>query len=174
MPKQESLKDKEGYLLLPKEFSTRGFNFKFLKDLEDGWKIYEKSKENCKNKKYELIKPKRQDAFVFHGNPIEAKWVYPGDSSFGKIGFDCSTLQRAEEKHKEIITNKVEHSQETDTPNLKLPKSEFTIKDVLSLNNLKYSIIYTKIKEMILSGNLKKVGIKKNKRGKSSDVFKIN
>jgi len=117
MQKQALNKDKDGYILLEKEFTSRGYNFKFVKDLEGGWKIYEKSKESQKYNKYELIKPKRQDAFVFHGNQIEAKWTYPGDSAFGRTGFDCVSLARAEEIHERIIKSK-EEPQETNISNI--------------------------------------------------------
>lgn len=168
----EPKKDKDGYILLEKEFTSRGYNFKFIKDLEGGWKIYEKSKENQKYNKYELIRPKRQDAFVFHGKQIEAKWTYPGDSAFGRTGFDCVSLERAEEIHARIIKSKAQEEQETHVPEIKLPEKEFTLKEVLVLNKLKYPVLYLKIKEMVLSGVLKKVGVRKNPRGKSSDIFK--
>ena len=96
-------KDKDGYLLVPKEFTHKGYQFKFVKKLEGGWMIYEKTKEATKTKKYELVKPKRQDQFVFHGKTIEAKWVYPNDNAFGRIGFDCVSLDVALNRHKEIL-----------------------------------------------------------------------
>ena len=71
MQKQESLKDKDGYLLVEKEFTYRGYDFKLVKDFKDGWFIYEKSKKNQKHNKYELVKPKKQDAFVFNGKDFK-------------------------------------------------------------------------------------------------------
>ena len=165
-------KDKDGYLLVPKEFTHKGYQFKFIKKLEGGWMIYEKLKEATKTKKYELVKPKRQDQFVFHGKTIEAKWVYPNDNAFGRIGFDCVSLDVAIERHREILANKQEQVENTQIE-LKIPKGEFTLKDLLNTNKIPYPKLYLKVKEMVLGNTLKKVGEKKNVRGKPSDVFKL-
>ncbi len=165
-------KDKDGYLLVPKEFTHKGYQFKFVKKLEGGWMIYEKTKEATKTKKYELVKPKRQDQFVFHGKTIEAKWVYPNDNAFGRIGFDCISLDVAIERHREILANKQEQVENTQIE-LKIPKGEFTLKDLLNTNKIPYPKLYLKVKEMVLGNTLKKIGEKKNVRGKPSDVFKL-
>ena len=165
-------KDKDGYLLVPKEFTHKGYQFKFVKKLEGGWMIYEKTKEANKTKKYELVKPKRQDQFVFHGKTIEAKWVYPNDNAFGRIGFDCVSLDVAIERHREILANKQEQVENTQIE-LKIPKGEFTLKDLLNTNKIPYPKLYLKVKEMVLGNTLKKIGEKKNVRGKPSDVFKL-
>lgn len=165
-------KDKDGYLLVPKEFAHKGYQFKFIKKLEGGWMIYEKTKETTKTKKYELVKPKRQDQFVFHGKTIEAKWVYPNDNAFGRIGFDCISLDIAIERHREILANKQEQVENTQIE-LKIPKGEFTLKDLLNSNKIPYPKLYLKVKEMVIGNTLKKVGEKKNVRGKPSDVFKL-
>lgn len=165
-------KDKDGYLLVPKEFTHKGYQFKFVKKLEGGWMIYEKTKEANKTKKYELVKPKRQDQFVFHGKTIEAKWVYPNDNAFGRIGFDCVSLDVAIERHREILANKQEQVENTQIE-LKIPKGEFTLKDLLNTNKIPYPKLYLKVKEMVLGNTLKKIGEKKNIRGKPSDIFKL-
>lgn len=165
-------KDKDGYLLVPKEFTHKGYQFKFVKKLEGGWMIYEKIKEANKTKKYELVKPKRQDQFIFHGKTIEAKWVYPNDNAFGRIGFDCVSLDVAIERHREILANKQEQVENTQIE-LKIPKGEFTLKDLLNTNKIPYPKLYLKVKEMVLGNTLKKIGEKKNVRGKPSDVFKL-
>lgn len=165
-------KDKDGYLLVPKEFAHKGYQFKFVKKLEGGWMIYEKTKDSTKTKKYELVKPKKQDQFVFHGKTIEAKWVYPNDNAFGRIGFDCISLDVAIERHREILANKQEQAESTQIE-LKIPKGEFTLKDLLTSNKIPYPKLYLKVKEMVLGNTLKKVGEKKNIRGKPSDIFKL-
>jgi len=165
-------KDKDGYLLVPKEFAHKGYQFKFVKKLEGGWMIYEKTKEATKTKKYELVKPKRQDQFVFHGKTIEAKWVYPNDNAFGRTGFDCVSLDTAIERHREILIDKQEQVENTQIE-LKIPKGEFTLKDLLNSNKMPYPKLYLKVKEMVLGNTLRKVGEKKNIRGKPSDVFKL-
>ena len=156
-------KDKDGYLLVSKEFTHKKYLFRFIKDLEGGWMIYEKTKEATKTKKYELVKPKRQDEFVLHSNIIEAKWVYPHSNSFGKIGFDCISLDVAINRHKEMLADKQEQV-ETTQVELKIPNGEFTMKDPK---------LYLKVKEMVLGNTIKKVGEKKNGRGKPSNIFKL-
>jgi hypothetical protein len=47
------------------------------------------------------------------------------------------------------------------------------MKDLLVTNKITYPKLYLKVKEMVLGNTLKKVGEKKNIRGKPSDVFKL-
>ena len=165
-------KDKDGYLLVPKEFSYKRYLFKFMNDLEGGWMIYEKMKEATKTKKYELVKPKRQDQFALHGNIIESKWVYPHSNSFGRIGFDCISLDVAINRHKEMLADKQEQV-ETTQVELKIPNGEFSMKDLLITNKIPYHKLYLKVKEMVIGNTIKKVGEKKNGRGKPSNIFKL-
>jgi len=165
-------KDKDGYLLVPKEFTYKHYLFKFINELEGGWMIYEKMKEATKTKKYELVKPKRQDQFVLHGNIIEAKWVYPNNNAFGRTGFDCISFDTAINRHKEILANKQEQVENTQAE-LKIPKSEFTMKDLLVTNKIPYPKLYLKVKQMVFENTIKKIGEKRNVRGKPSDVFKL-
>jgi hypothetical protein len=165
-------KDKDGYLLVPKEFSYKRYLFKFMNDLEGGWMIYEKMKEATKTKKYELVKPKRQDQFALHGNIIESKWVYPHSNSFGKTGFDCISLDVAINRHKEMLADKQEQV-ETTQVELKIPNGEFSMKDLLITNKIPYHKLYLKVKEMVIGNTIKKVGEKKNGRGKPSNIFKL-
>ena len=165
-------KDKDGYLLVAKEFSYKHYLFKFINELEGGWMIYEKMKEATKTKKYELVKPKRQDQFVLHGDIIEAKWVYPHSNSFGRIGFDCISLDVAINRHKEMLADKQEQV-ETTQVELKIPNGEFSMKDLLITNKIPYHKLYLKVKEMVIGNTIKKVGEKKNGRGKPSNIFKL-
>lgn len=165
-------KDKDGYLLVAKEFTLKDYQFKYLKKLEGGWMVYEKMKKATKTKKYELVKPKKQDQFVFHGKTIEAKWVYPNDNAFGRIGFDCISLDAAVNRHKEILADKQEQVESAQLE-LKIPKVEFTMKDLLVINKIPYPKLYLKVKEMVIENTIKKVGQKRNVRGKPSDIFKL-
>ena len=42
------MKDKDGYILVEKEFTLRGYRFKFVKQLKNSWCIYEKIKKELK------------------------------------------------------------------------------------------------------------------------------
>ena len=168
-------KDKDGYLLVSKEFTHKKYLFRFIKDLEGGWMIYEKTKEATKTKKYELIKPKKQDQFVFHGKTIEAKWVYPNNNAFGRTGFDCISLDAAQNRYSEIVKagEKKEVEEELKNEEVRIPTKDFTIKDFIKANpKLNYSIAYQKIKELISNKDIRPAGEKKNKRGKASNLYK--
>lgn len=168
------MKDKEGYLLIEKEFVFHGFNFKLVKDFKDGWMIYEKSKPDRIHKKYELIKPKKQEEFIFNGKKIEAKWVYPNNNQFGRTGFDCVSLDIAVERHEEILKNK-EHEEIEEklrSEELRIPNGKFTIKDLQKANpKLNYSIIYSKVKELLDQKKIKSCGVKENKKGRASNLY---
>jgi len=165
-------KDKDGYLLVAKEFTFKDYQFNYVKKLEGGWMVYEKMKKATKTKKYELVKPKKQDQFVFHGKTIEAKWVYPNDNAFGRTGFDCISLDAAVNRHKEMLADKQEQV-ETTQAELKIPNGEFSMKDLLITNKIPYHKLYLKVKEMVIGNTIKKVGEKKNGRGKPSNIFKL-
>lgn len=169
------MKDKDGYLLLEKEFTSRGYIFKFIKDFGDGWMIYEKSRKTFNHKKYELIKPKKQDEYVFNGRKIEAKWLYPNDNSFGHTGFDCCSLEHAERKHEDIIKNnqKREQNEEIKNEEVKIPTKEFTIKDFMKANpKLSYPMAYLKIKDLMTKKEIFISGEKENDIGRASNLYK--
>ena len=47
------------------------------------------------------------------------------------------------------------------------------MKDLLITNKIPYPKLYLKVKEMVLGNTIKKVGEKKNGRGKPSNIFKL-
>jgi len=168
------MKDKDGYLLLEKEFTSRGFSFKQVKDFGDGWMIYEKSHKNYKHKKYELIRPKRQEEYVFNGKKIEAKWLYPNNNSFGHTGFDCCSMNHAEQKHEDILKNnlKKEEMEEIRSEEVRIPTRDFTIKEFMKANpKLSYGLAYVKVKELIDNKQIRVCGVKENKRGRASNLY---
>ncbi len=178
------MKDKDGYLLIEKEFTLRGYKFKFIKQLKNDWCIYEKiKKENAGvktrnkhiHKKYELVKLRRQDSYMFDDKKIEAKWLYPTDNAFGKLGFDCISLEAAQNRYNEIVKagEKKEEEEEIKNEEVRIPTKDFTIKEFIKANpKLNYSIAYQKIKEIILKKYIRLNGERKNKRGKSSNLYK--
>lgn len=166
--------DKEGYLLMEKEFTSRGFNFSFIKDFKDGWMIYKKTAEYSGSDKYELIKPKKQEEFNFRGSIIPKKWKYPSDNDFGRLGFDCVSLEKAIERHDQIIKTKQDkEDKENLVFDINLPKKEFTCQDLLKANpQINYSDAYSQIKKWLTEKTIVKVGEKKNKKGKASILYK--
>jgi len=178
------MKDKNGYLLVEKEFTLRGYKFKFIKQLKNDWCIYEKIKKEeagvkTRNKhihkKYELVKLRRQESYVFNDKKIEAKWLYPSDNAFGKLGFDCISLDAAQNRYEEIVKagEKKEVEEEIKNEEVRIPTKDFTIKEFIKANpKLNYSIAYQKIKELISNKEIRLNGERKNKRGKASNLYK--
>ena len=70
------------------------------------------------------------------------------------------------------MANKQEQVENTQAE-LKIPKGEFTMKELLVTNKIPYPKLYLKVKEMIFGNTIKKVGEKKNGRGKPSNIFKL-
>jgi hypothetical protein len=62
---------------------------------------------------------------------------------------------------------------ETTQVELKIPNGEFSMKDLLITNKIPYHKLYLKVKEMVIGNTIKKVGEKKNGRGKPSNIFKL-
>lgn len=170
------MKDKEGYEMVEMKFSLSGYDFEFLEDLGNDWKIYKKSKkENPKNPKFELVKLRKQEAYSFKGKFIPAKWLYPTDTWFGKYGFDCVSLEIARERHKEIIQNAEEKEEKSLLKNkdIVFPNKDFCIKDVVELNQtIPYSIIYSKIKILIANKEIKELPSKTNNVGRKTNFYR--
>lgn len=126
--------DKDGYILLNKEFSSKGYDFKFLRDFGDGWMIYTKTSKNG-NIKYELIKPHKNEEWICKGTTIPKKWGYPGDNAFGRTGFDCISLASAEARHDALVKASEAKAESPSDLKINLPKNKaFTIVDLSKLN----------------------------------------
>ena len=178
------MKDKDGYILVEKEFTLRGYRFKFVKQLKNSWCIYEKIKKEDvgvktrnkhTHKKYELVKLRQQEAYIFNDKKIEAKWLYPTDNAFGKLGFDCISLDAAQNRYEEIVKagEKKEVEEEIKNEEVRIPTIDFTIKEFIKANpKLNYSIAYQKIKLLISNREIRLNGDRKNKRGKASNLYK--
>lgn len=163
----------EKYLPLPEVFDQKGYKLTKVYDFGDGWMIYKRVKENRKFIEWELVKPKKQKEFNIAGNTIPAKIAYPNETSdWGRIGFSLVSLERAKEKHKEIKNEEVEYNQETKIE-LPLKNKEFTIKDLIKkYPNYSYSKIYIFISELLEKKKIKITGEIKNKKGRSTKIYK--
>lgn len=169
------LKDADGYQLLPAKFEWKGYSFTFIKNLGN-WKIYEKISNSTGNKHYEIIKPQKQEEYVFHGSVIPKKYSYPGTNSFGRIGYDCISVARCEELYKTWILpreNKNIEEYTNENGDLVYPDGKFLKKDLKSLNKkLTISQISVRLKKDLQEAKIKIVGEKENKRGKNSIIYK--
>lgn len=160
----------DGYILLPKTFTDKGYTLEFVKDIGE-WKIYKRYKKNSKFATFELVFSKKSEEFKIGENTIPKKWSYPNNNQFGFFGYECISLKRAEEKYKEITNKKEEKKLDTKIEILK--NKEFTLKDLLKkYSNYSYSKIYIYIKELLDKKKIKIVGEKENKKGRSSKIYK--
>lgn len=165
------------YIPLDEQFVQKGHILTKIHDFQDGWMVYERKKEsgNFTMVEYELVKPKKQEEYEIHGNTVKAKIAYPSEKSdWGRYGFTCMSLRRAINKHDEIIKENTERdNKEHDIKEFKinLPKgNEFTIKEIWQ-NNKGYT--YSDICKWV-KNNMVLCGIRKNKVGKPSNLFKKN
>jgi hypothetical protein len=112
---------------------------------------------------------------VFNDKKIEAKWLYPTDNAFGKLGFDCISLEAAQNRYEEIVKagEKKEVEEEIKNEEVRIPTIDFTIKEFIKANpKLNYAIAYQKIKLLISNREIRLNGDRKNKRGKASNLYK--
>jgi hypothetical protein len=182
MKNTEQKKDKDGYILLPEVFEHKRYLFEFVEDLSKGWKIYKKTriltKRDIKNKevvrsKYELVLPSKNEEWSHGKNVTPKKYSYPGDSSFGKTGFDCISLEAARARHKQVLEQK-EAKEELKERKLNIPLAkEFTVKDLVKLNkDWTKPQITTKIYKLLDEKRIKVVGEIKNKSVNPSKIYK--
>lgn len=160
--------DSDGYRLVPQEFKSGGYIYKFVEKIDDDWQIYSVYSPNCEKViDYELVRFTKSEEFVIAGNVITKKWNYPTANSFGKHGFSCHCVAGCYKKHREVVKRESERGQETV---FELPQNkEFTVKDLCKELGLPYSAVYSKVKEV--EDELKVVRVLKNKTGRDTKVY---
>lgn len=63
---------------------------------------YSPANEPGRIRGYETIIIVPHDAYVIHGNPVEAGESYPGDAAFGKTGWSYLKLENALDKFTQV------------------------------------------------------------------------
>lgn len=89
---------------LQKEFKKYGENFSQVVR-KNGFAIYSRS-SNGKVTNYEVIKINKHNGYSLGGNLIEAAEVYPGSSLWGKQGWTCVSLNKAEDRLDDLINGR--------------------------------------------------------------------
>jgi len=102
--------DTDGYLELSTEFNHAGFDYKREKVLDNGWQIYSQRKDDCLIS-FELVRVVKSEEREMGGQIIAKRWCYPGNSAWGRIGFTCVSLERAEEKYRELVIKKEQQNE---------------------------------------------------------------
>ena len=86
--------DKDGYLILRKEFKQNSFILKQI--YRDGnYAIYHKTKPNTSINHFEAIKILKEEEREMGGIKIEAHEIYPSALHFGNTAFACMTYENA-------------------------------------------------------------------------------
>ena len=91
--------------VLEKEFKSCGFNFKQVRRDKDV-AIYKKKATNHIGHSYEVIKISRHNGYKLGGNYVHPAETYPSNSLWGTHGWTCQTIESAERRFDELITNK--------------------------------------------------------------------
>lgn len=159
------------YIPLQRVFKQKGYILTKVHDFNDGWVVFKREKENnIGYAQYELVKPYKSEEYEIGGNKVAARISYPGTNQFGSIGFNCISLERAKQKHKEITNKKEKDDSDLD---IKVPDKEFTIKDLQITNPaLSYSDIYNHVKNMETKKEIKVIRKQDNIKGKQSKIYK--
>ena len=91
--------------VLEKEFKSCGFNFQQVKRIKDV-AIYKKKATDHIGHSYEVIKISRHNGYKLGGNYVQPAETYPSNSLWGTHGWTCQTIEGADRKFDELLTNK--------------------------------------------------------------------
>ncbi len=87
---------------LPQKFNKKGFKHTQIKREQDVALYKRQSIENSKVFHYEVVIISSHNGTIIEGNFIEPGELYPSSSQWGDKGWTCISLERAEEKFKQI------------------------------------------------------------------------
>ncbi len=90
-----------GYLVLPLEFSEKGFNFKQISRQGDV-AIYGRAKDKTKPH-FEVIVIKRHESYTIAENTIEAAEMYPSSEQWGTTAWSYNTIEEANKRFKTLL-----------------------------------------------------------------------
>lgn len=162
--------DSEGYRLVPLEFNSGGYTYKFVEQIDRDWRIYSTYSPTAKKIiDYELVRFVKSEEYTIAGNTVPKKWTYPTANMFGKHGFSCHCVEGCYRKHKEVLARaeeKAEPEAEIEIPRNK----EFTVKELVKSLDLPYPKVYAKVRE--IESELTVVRLIKNKTGRDTKVYK--
>lgn len=89
----------EGFLILPEEFTDKGFWFKQV--FRSGmYAIYERGQKGVPQPHFEAIKIMRHNGYTIAGVTMPPAEVYPSAEWFGTNAYCCPTMEKAKEKIK--------------------------------------------------------------------------
>jgi hypothetical protein len=94
-------KDKDGYLILPKEFTAK--SFKYTQLIREGdLAIYKQEKPGEKVITFEVVKISRHSLYKLGGVDIPAAETYPSTSTWGQNAWTLTTYEDALKKYNQL------------------------------------------------------------------------
>jgi hypothetical protein len=91
---------KNGYLVLPEEFTASGWTFKQLRR-ENNKAIYIKTKGNGLES-FEVIRISKHETYEIAGNSIPAAECYPSNEQWGDLGWSYNDIKEANKKFNKL------------------------------------------------------------------------
>ncbi len=89
--------DEGGFLVLPKEFISKGFQFQEV--LREGvFAIYSQMREGWMRPVFEVFRIIKRKQYEMGGVVIPAAECVPTSEAWGWLGFSCVTLERAKNR----------------------------------------------------------------------------
>lgn len=180
---------------LQKEFSGNydkvGLN-KFVQiRKENGVAMYQRFNTDGTHRSYEvfIVKVIPKGAPLPNGKTVEESYEsYPGSAQFGRIAYDCRTIDQAEDRFDELVekvkisTEAKEEAIKTGKTNkgrratkkiaISTPKAKFTMKMLVSQSGLSQPQIYPLIKQWLADGIITIVDqIKPEGKGRPAMVY---
>jgi len=143
---------------------------------QDGVAMYQRFDLENNSKGYEvfLIKVIKEGTPLPNGSCVEESYErYPGSAQFGKTAFAPYTLKSANDHFNKLL----KRYSDTSTPKrgrqskyadvtVTVPIGKFTMKQWVDESGCDYFFLRKKIKPLIKTGKVKKVGEQKNSKGK--------
>ena len=137
--------------------------------------IYERFRHNGTQEGYEVfIIKKRLKGQALPGGlfELEDREVYPSAGQFGKTAWHVMTLERANEEFEEYSKAPLTEEEEAEENKLNLPEGEFTVKEVIELNDTNYISASLFVKAGVADGSIKYLREeRRNVKGKPSKIY---
>lgn len=164
--KSEAEVDAEGYRVVPKSFTSGGYLYTFVEQLDSDWCIYSAANPRMDNKifDYELVRFTKSEEYQIKGSVITKRWNYPTAHAFGRNGFSCHSLTFARTKHKTLTAG------EAVPVTVSVPVgTEFTVRGLSEKLNMPYTAVYLAVRA--LKDKVKVIREQAAEKGKATRVL---
>ncbi len=152
---------------------------------ENGVALYRRERLDGSLFSYELfiIKVVKEGSPLPNGTLVKETYEqYPGAKTWGKTAWSPSTLESCNKRFDELV-EKVKslegqpkrRGRKSNTLSITLPKTKFTMNELINLTGLSQPVLYIHLKKMIAEGKVMEVGRVKKEggRGRAMVVYKV-